>query len=539
MRKLVTYGLLVGSTLLLAACSSKGSSEKQANKTLNVTLPMEPSTADPNKATDTYSGSMISQTLEGLYDVTNQGKVVPGVATKIVKPTNNRTTYVFNLRKNAKWQNGDPVTAQDFVTSFDRQADPKTKSQYASHFQDFKNFAAIQKGKAKPSSLGVKALGKYKLKVELNAPDPTFNFKAASQFYPLNTSAVKKFGQSYGTSASKTVSNGPYVLTTWDPSKDAWYYKKNKQYWDSDSVKIHKVHVQVVKDSSTAQNLFASGKIQETMMTGEYVKQDAQKYKNNMVFTKKGQTEFLNFSTKNKATSNKNFRLAFSYSLDRKQLTSKVLQDGSAPAKSMVPEGDGSNPKTGKDFNDDLSRKVAYNKQYAQQYWKKAQKQLGTNKVNVELLSSDGPNMKQVGEYIQSAVEKNLKGVKVSLVSIPQQQQLSRMFGGKYQITMLGWSTDFPDPSDFLNLMTKSNTVNFTHWSNPEYEKAMAKVNDTAKYSGEKRWNLMVDAGNISIQQQPSIPLYQITDAHLVSSKVGGLKYSLLTDSLYRYAYWK
>ncbi|WP_169300816.1 peptide ABC transporter substrate-binding protein [Lentilactobacillus buchneri] len=315
--------------------------------------------------------------------------------------------------------------------------------------------------------------------------------------------------------------------------------QKNKYFWDAKSVKLPKVHVQVVKEPSTAQNLFASGKIQETLITGEFVKQDAKRYPKNIVYTKKGQMRFLSFSAKNKTTSNRNFRLAVSYALNRKQLTDNVLQDGSTPAKSMVPEGDGTDPTNGKDFNKELATNLKYDKQLAQSYWKKAQQQLGKKTLSVQLLTEDDSDQKKLGEYVQSAVEKTLKGVTVELTSVPQQQQLTRMFGGNYQITATGWSTDYPDPSDYLNLMTKANTVNFTHWTNASYENVMAKVNDTSKYSGKERWNLMVKAGNIAMQQQPDVATYQDTDVHLVSSKVGGLKYSLLTDSLYRYAYWK
>lgn len=540
MKKSFTYGLLVTTALLLGACSSKGSqSSGSKQKTLNVSIAMEPSTADPNTYTDVYSGSMLTQTLEGLYHTTNTGKVVPGVATKLVKPTDHGTTYTFNLRKNAKWQNGKPVTAQDFVTSFDRQVDPKTKSQYANRFISFKNYTAVQKGTKKPSALGVKALGKHQLQIKLSAPDPDFNFKAAGEYYPINTAAVKKWGSKYGTSSTKTVSNGPFTLQNWDPSKGSWVYKKSKEYWDAKDVKIPDVKVQVVKDPTTAQNLFASGKLQETLISGGFVKQDAKRYPKEIVYTKKGTLSFLNFNSENKTTSNKNLRLAVSDSLNRQQLAKNVMEDGSTPAKSFVPDGENTDPNNGKNFNSELNTNTTYNKQKAQQYWQAAQKQLGTKKVSLNLLTEDSSDQKKLGEYIQSAVESTLKGVTVTLTSVPQQQQLSRMFGKKYQVTALGWSTDFPDPSDYLNLMTKANSVNFTHWSNPRYEKLMAKVNNTAKYQGEQRWKLMVQAGNVAMNHQPIVPTLQHTDVHLVSSKVGGLKYSFLTDSQYRYAYWK
>src|SRR5699024_656389 len=202
------------------------------------------------------------------------GKIVAGVATKLVTPTNHGKTYTFNLRKTAKWANGQPVTAQDFVTSLRRWVDPKTKAQYASKLSAITGYTAIQNGKADPSTLGVKALSKTKLQITLSKAVPYFN-DLVSDYYPLNTATVKKYGHKYGTNATKTMSNGAYKLVGWTASNSSWTYVKNTHYWDAKNVKIKKVKVTETKDESTAATLFKSGKIQETTVSGQYVRANA------------------------------------------------------------------------------------------------------------------------------------------------------------------------------------------------------------------------------------------------------------------------
>lgn len=303
-RSLFTIPVALLLTVTLAGCGQASGQSK--NKTLNVTLADEPATADPNKMTDTNSGSVVFQTMEALYTYNKSNKIVPGVATKIVKPTNHGKTYTFNLRKDAKWANGQEVTAQDFVTSLRRMVNPKTKAQYADLLSAFKNYDAIQHSKMSPSKLGVKALSKTKLRIQLTKAVPYFNDLAASKYYPLNTDAVKKYGSKYGTSAAKTMSNGPYKLVGWTGSNSTWHYVKNKHYWNAKNVQINRVKVSVTKDETTAANLFKSGKIQETTVSGQYVRSNGndKQLQTHLL----GRMSLLVFNSKRKATKSENLR---------------------------------------------------------------------------------------------------------------------------------------------------------------------------------------------------------------------------------------
>lgn len=530
--KLLTIGAIFLTTISLAACGSKKSAS--THRALSVTLPDEPLTADPNKATDTNSAGLIFQTMEGLYTYNKQNKIIPGVATKVVKPTNNGKTYTFNLKRNAKWANGQPVTAQDFVNSFRRTVDPKTKAQYANLYSAFKNYSAIQAGKLAPNKLGAKAIGRHKLQIQLTKRIPWFNDLAASKYLPLNTAAVKKYGQKYGTNASKTMADGPYKLVGWTGSNSSWKYVKNPHYWNAKNVKINQVNVSVTKDENTAINLFKSGKIQETTVTGQYVRANASNPD-----LKKHATSRLNylyFNPQIKKTNSENLRKALGYIINQKTITQDVLQDGSKPTLNMVIRGDQKNPKTGKDMAEDVGNLLPTSVSKAKNYWNKYLKESGKKSVTMNLLTDDTDEDKHIGAYIQSIAQKNFKGLTINLTSLPHAQHVARDFDGKFELNLTGWSTNWRDSYDFLSLMAKDNSVNFAHWNDPTFNKLLNTAN--AK-TGQARYDGLVQADKYLMKVMGCIPLYQPSEAKLISSKVGGLTYSLLNEAQYQYAYWK
>lgn len=529
-----TAPLALLTVLSLAGCGSAAGHSTNKNRTLNVTLASEPATADPNKDTDTNSASVIYQTMEGLYTYNKANNIVAGVATKVVTPTNHGKTYTFTLKKNAKWANGQRVTAQDFVTSLQRMADPKTKAQYASVLSAFKNYAAVQKGTLPASKLGVKALSTTKLQFQLSKAVPYFNDLVASKYYPLNTAAVKKYGQKYGTSAAKSVGNGPYKLVGWTGSNATWHYVKNSHYWNAKEVQIKRVKVAVTKDVNTAANLFKSDKVQETTVTGEYVRANSNDASLHTHLT--GRLNYLYVNSRKTATNSENLRQAISAVIDRQQLTNKVLQDGSKPALSAVPQGDQANPKTGQDMAKEVGNLLPHNVAQAKTYWAKYLKETGKTKVTLNLLTDDTDDDKKVGTYLQSEMEKNLKGLTVTTTAIPHAQHVARDFAGTFELNLTGWSTNWLDASDYLNLAAKGNTVNFTNWNDSTYNQLLATADGQ---TGLARYKSLMKADKYLMSVKGYLPLYQPSEAKLISSKVGGLHYSLLNEAQYQYAYWK
>lgn len=205
---LAGVAVLFSGALLTACGQSKGASEKLV---LNWMTSAEIITMDPSKATDATSFTQMENTMEGLYQLDKDNQAKEALATKAAQ-SKDGLTWTFDLRKDGKWSNGQAVTAKDFVYSWQRTVNPKTASQYSYIFSGIKNADAIVAGKKAPSSLGVKALGKYKLQVKLDHKLPYFKLLLAFPvFFPENQTAVEKYGSKFGTSSKTTVFNGPFV----------------------------------------------------------------------------------------------------------------------------------------------------------------------------------------------------------------------------------------------------------------------------------------------------------------------------------------
>lgn len=538
-RTIVAASIMMGVvSVLLGGCASDANAKSSPEKTFKVTIPGEPMTIDPNKSIETNGAAVIDQTSEGIYRRNANNKIVPGVVEKMVKPTENKTKYTFTIKKNAKWENGKPVTSQDFVTSLQRNADPATKSQATTSTEYIKNFKAINNGKMDKSKLGVHALNNRTFYIKLERPVPYIDYEFIN-YRPLNTAAIKKYGSKYGSNAKMTVANGAYSIKGWTGSNDSFRYVKNPHYWDAKNVKIKNIDVKVVKEDNTAQNLFKSGEVQLTNLNGQYVK--ANKNNKEEVVTKNGRNNYIYFNSKRKATANESFRKAISMVIDREALAKKVLQDGSTPSNNIVPKDYAKDPTNGKDFVDEVGNLVPTNVTKAKKYWKQAQKEIGKSKVNIDFLVDDTDTEKKVAEYMQSTVEKNLKGVTVSIVSVPHATHVSRDFKTDFDITTVGWGPDYPDAQNFLDGMQSENSINFSKTKDAKYDELMAKVNDTSKYTEAQRFEFEKQADKRLMEIAAVAPTFQTAQAHLLSSKIGGLKWDTLSGASgqLQYAYWK
>lgn len=541
-KKIITSIVAVGTvTLLLAGCTSlfSGSAVNTTDdQTLKITIPGEPMTIDPNKSIETNGAAVIDQTSEGIYRKDQNNKVAAGVVEKMVKPTENETKYTFTIRNNAKWANGEKITSQDFVTSIRRQADPKTKSQSLDALQYIENFDAVNSGKLATSKLGIHAINRRQFYVKLTKPISFMNYEFES-FYPVNSKAIKKYGSKYGSSSSTVVANGAYVMKGWSGPNDSWTYVKNKNYWDAKNVKISKISVQVVKENNTAVNMFKSGKIDFTTVTGQYVTQE--KDNKSLVVTKTGRNNYIYFNNKRKATSNESLRHAISLVINRQQLVEKVLQDGSAASTNIVPADYATNPSTGEDFIKEVGTLATTDTSKAKKYWKQAQKEIGKKNITLDFLVDDTDTEKQLAEYVQGAVSNSLKGLKINIVSVPHATHVTRDFANEYDIATVGWGPDYPDAQDFLDGMKSGDSINFSNFKDAQYDALMAKVANTTKYSAKERYDFEIQADKRLMQIAAVAPTYQASQAHLINTKLGGLKWDSMSgqSGKLQYAYWK
>jgi oligopeptide transport system substrate-binding protein len=278
---LLTFGLLLS---VLAACSGDESKEpagkdakeeEKGEKVLNFLNPEAIPSMDPSLATDESSFIYLAATLEGLYRLDEKTQPSPGIATKH-EVSKDGLTWTFTLREDAKWSNGDPVTAHDFVYAWQRAVDPATGSEYGPYMMNgvIKNATAVSKGEATVDQLGVKADGDYTLVVELENPTPYFEtLTTFGTFFPLNKKFVEEKGDSFATSSENLLANGPYTINNWSSTSDTWELVKNKDYWDAKTVKMDKLTYKVVKDPQTALDLYEEGTVDRMDLTSDLVDQ--------------------------------------------------------------------------------------------------------------------------------------------------------------------------------------------------------------------------------------------------------------------------
>ncbi|GGC96875.1 peptide ABC transporter substrate-binding protein [Enterococcus wangshanyuanii] len=534
MTKLISVMML--STLVLAACggggktdstgSSNGNKKASGEQLFRVVVQQEMPSADLSVATNTISFSALNNVYEGLYRLDENSKPQPAGAIEMAEKSDDGLTYKFKLREDAKWSNGDPVVAADYVYGWQRTADPKTAAEYAYMFELVKNGADVSAGKKGLDELGIKANGDHELEVTLEQTTPYFDYLLAfPSFFPQNKKVVEEQGKDYATKSEASVYNGPFTLTDFDgPGTDTeWSYTKNDQYWDKDTVQLDKIEVKVVKEAPTSLNLFQDGQTDDVILSGELAQQMADDPQ--LVIQKEARTSYLEFNQRDADSPyhNENLRKAISYSIDRDAVVDRILGDGSIASTGLVPEGMSFSPKENKDFAEENKGILKADKEQAKKYWEAAKKELGIDSFKFDIVGDDTDSTKKILEYIQGAVKENLDGVDVTVTNVPFTVRLDRGKNGDFEVIMGGWGADYADPSSFTDLFVTGGAYNRGRYSSKEYDALVEASGKTNAGDPEKRWDDMVQAEKIILDEMGVAPVYQKAEAHLRNSKVKGV----------------
>lgn len=526
MKHTITAATILAATLALSACG-QSKSAKTTQQTLNIATTSGIKTMDPSHSFDATSMQVLGNTNEGFLQLGKHSAIEKELATKITT-SKDGLTYTFTLRHNAKWNDGKTVDAQDFVYGWRRTADPKTKSEYSYLYSGIKNADAVMAGTKPVNSLGIKALGKYKVQVTLEHPISYFKLLMAMPiFYPQEQSAVKKYGDKYGTTAATTPYNGAFTLKSWNGTSDRWTLAANKNYWDKKNVKLNKVTFQVVKTPATGVTLFKSGKLDQTQLSGTTVA--ANKSNPNYTVQQFASMVYLQFNQKDsnatlkKAFNNLNIRRALSLSLNRQQFVKHVLADGSQAAKGFVTAGLANSPTTNEDFakEAEVANSVSYSPSQAKKLWAKGLKEIGATSLSFELLSDDDDTTKSVTEYVQGQWQSVL-GAKVTIRTVPKTTREAETAKGNFDVFVNNWGADFSDPITFLQLFATGNAGDAGGYSSAEYDKLINQINTTTAGAAE-RWQLMLKAEKLLMNNQVNIPIYQKSVPYLQSTKIKNL----------------
>ncbi|MEB8125382.1 peptide ABC transporter substrate-binding protein [Staphylococcus succinus] len=523
MKKFKIFTILIALSVVLAGCSSAEGVYSDKGQVFRKVLPQDISSLDTALVTDTVSFDVFNQIYEGLYTLDKNDKAQPGVAKDMPKKSNGGKTLTIKLRKDAKWSNGDPVTAQNFEYAWKRVVNPKTASEYAYIMYDLKNAEAINTGKKDIDELGVKAVNDHTLKVELNKPIPYISeLLAFATFMPQNEKVVNKYGEQYGTTAEKSIYNGPFKVEDWKV-EDKIQLVKNKDYWDKKKVHLDRVNYKVLKDQQAGASLYDTGSVDDTLITADQV----DKYEGNPGLKKRllASTYYIKLNRDNVPEfKNKDLRLAISQAIDKEGYVNAVKNNGSTATDGFTSKYTAKSP-DGKDFTESIQSPLSYNPNAAKKHYDKAKKELGIKNLTFTMNTEDTADAKISAEYIKAQVEKNLPGVTMKIKQLPFKQRVNQEHSETFEASLSGWGPDYPDPLTFLSIMTTGNASNNTGWGNKEYDKLIKDANGKLLQKPDERQAAMKKAEEIMLQEAPVAPIYQKGEAHLTNPQVKGLYY--------------
>lgn len=521
--RVLTMSAVSGTSLLfLTACGTRSQRSLASDQTLNWVVQANLPTMDPSQATDVVSAGTLNNVDEGLLRIGQNAKLRQGVA-KAYSVAKDGKTWTFDLR-HSKWSNGDPVTAQDFVYGWRRTVARRTASQYAYLYDHVRNYSAVNKGRLPASTLGVQAVSRYRLVVNLSKPQSYFKYLVGlPAFFPQSQKVVTKYGDRYATRSTTAVYNGPFRLTGWHGTNNSWVLQKNPVYWDAKAVKLKRIKFQVIKDQGTWLRQYQSGKVDELITDGTQYRQF--KSHRDMHLRRGASMFYLEFNQRRGIFKNEpQARRAISLAINRQQLTKNVLADGSQEPKGLIPTGLAK--RDGVDFTAAASVKAGttYDLTQAKSLWQSAMKRAGKKRLTLTILADDTSRGRQTAEFIQSQLAR-LPGLKVTTTNLPFQTRLSRSEKGDFDLVISGWIANFPDVVSFSSLFTSDNSYNRGHWRNSDYDAAVKAAEGKDANHSDARWQDLVTAERILMKQQGIVPLYQPGQAQLLNPRVHGIQY--------------
>ncbi|WP_419743748.1 peptide ABC transporter substrate-binding protein [Macrococcoides bohemicum] len=532
---LIAFVLILSS--VLAACSGgSGEKDSKGKQVLNLVLSSDIPSMNSALATDLVSFEMYENVMEGLYRLDKDTKPVPALAEGDPKETDGGKTWTIKLRKDAKWSNGDPVTANDFVYAWRNVVDPKTASEYAFIMYDIENAQEINKGEKKPEELGVKAIDDNTLEIKLKNNQPYFKgLLAFGTYKPKNEKFAKKLGDKYGIDAKSTLYNGPFKIAEWK-TEESVKLVKNDKYWDKDKVKLDEINYKVIKDAQTGLNLYETGKVDSVGVSAENV----EKYKSNKDFKTElsAAQSFFRISYKGdrkKELSNKDLRLALAKSIDKDKYVKNNLNNGSVASNQLTPKDVYKGP-DGSDFSEIAGgENLKFDRESAKENWKKAKAALGVDKLELELLTVDIDTAKRDAEYFKEQLESNLDGLTIKIKQQPFKQKLDLERKGQYDISYGNWFPDYADPMTFLDLFLS--TEGNTGYNNPDYDKLIEDAKGPLLKDPEARWKALGEASTMLLDDAALIPVIQRGSAYMDKPYVKGVVVNSSEINSYKEAY--
>ncbi|MCZ3381915.1 peptide ABC transporter substrate-binding protein [Kosakonia sp. SOY2] len=474
----------------------------------------EPATLDPAKAVGLPEIQVIRDLFEGLVNQNEKGEIVPGVASKW-QSSDNRT-WVFTLRDDARWSDGSPVTAEDFVYSWQRLVDPKTTSPFASFaaLAGIANAKNITEGKEAVDKLGVSAVDARTLRVQLERPLPWFPSLAASfAFYPVQKANVQS-GADW-TRPGKLVGNGAYVLAD-RVVNEKLVLERNKHYWDDAKTVIQQVTFVPINQESAATKRYLANGIDITESFPKNLYQKLLKDIPGQVYTPPQLgTYYYAFNTQKGPTADARVRLALSMTIDRRVIAQKVLGTGEKPAWRFTPDvtaGFTPQPSQIEQMSQDELNAQAKTLLQAAGYGPQ-------RPLKLTLLYNSSENHQKIAIAVASMWKKSL-GADVKLQNQEWKTYIDSRNSGNFDVIRASWVGDYNEPSTFLSVLNSTNSGNIPRFNDAAYDKVLAQAAlETNAQARNADYN---EAEHILAEKAPIAPIYQYTNGRLIKPWLKG-----------------
>lgn len=470
---------------------------------------------------DAVAMSILSHCMSGIARLDKNDEPVADLAEKWDISADN-TKYVIYLKQNAKWSNGQPVTAKDFYFAWVTQMKPDTGAFMASFlYENIKNGEAFYNGQADESELGIKVRDDYTLEIEWSHPmtDGLF-LLALPMYFPMNQKAYEEIGAAeYGKDADKMVTNGAYRLTEWTHD-DHMMLEKWDDYYNASDIRIPKVKLAMIGDTNTRLNAFTTGEIDLCNIYSEQIAQVKDKDEKAIHTYIDGGTWYLGFNMENEYLANENIRKALAYSIDTQSLLDNVIADGSVAADGLVPEmiaGAGE-----KSYASARGSLFAYDLENAKKYMELALEELKIAAADIKLTLDvvDTSYSQNQAAYIQQQWKTNL-GIDVTINAQAWKALQEAKENGDFNISIEANGPTENTAMTFLEYFASDNVNNMGKYSNPEYDRLLADADEQG--DAGKKQELMIQAEKLLLDDMAMGPLYFTCTTYAVSDKVEGL----------------
>jgi len=489
----------------------------------------EPASIDPHIATGVPEHHIMVALFEGLSSPEPKTLAPSPGAAERWDISDDLKTYTFYLRKDGKWSDGTPVTAQDFVFSWMRSLAPGL-SEYAYMLYPVKNAEEFNLGKLKDfSKVGIQAKDDHTLVVTLKAATPYFlTLLHHYSTWPVPKATIEKYGDwndrnNTWTQPGKIVSNGPFKLKAHELNKKL-VVERNPNYWNASIVKLDEIHFYPTTDLSSEEREFRTGKLHFTYeIPAHKVQKLVEENPEETRITPYLGTYFYRFNVTKKPMNDVRVRKALALTVDRESLVKNVTRANQVPAYSFVPpDTAGYTSENRLDGNIDDAKKLLAEAGYPE----------GKGFPKVDILFNTHDLHKDVAVAIQQMWKKNL-GIDVGLNNQEWKVYLDTEKKLNYNVSRAGWIGDYNDPNTFLDMFTSYSGNNRTGWKNKEYDALIGKASITGDQ--KERYSILQQAEKMLIDNMIVLPLYTYTVKHMVSKKLTGYHDNILDTHMYQY----